>query len=752
MPRARPYAPPVLNRRELLASAAAGVAFSGWRGATAAAGAPTAWAAALASAPDGPGWPGFACVGVANLRVADGQAVLEAGSDVFPDDPRPVAFAIDRRFRDGSVSAEATRTGAETGVVARRTSHRHYYAATYRQEEAALVLFRRSGDEVDELARTPALAIRPPVNLTLECTGSAPTRLQARLVDATGASFATSAADGHPPLQGPGDPGVLTRATTLFPSEGNDALPALGNVHLLPYGIQEGNAFIESPAGQPVIDVIRERSTASFRHFGVRTNESFGVTAPSVVAATTGVPGGRGTTVHVATDLPARVAIEVASGPGFRNPLRIDAGRTGDFEAATARIKATTGGETLYWRPVVSRSGRRATGPARTFRDVDGLESSASVKLAVAACASQFGPIFGHLARREPDVFVWQGDLNYPDTHGPLAQSLSGYAGIWRDFLANPRMAPVLERTCFVAGRDDHDYGVQDAHSRNQKAFGLKPWDALMARAPYHRFSAGAMDVWVLDQRLFKTPPSAPDTEAKTLLGAAQRDWLLRTLAASRAPFKVICSPCTLSPAKPENPRDGNWSGGYTAERDLLLRHITARVTGRTVFVTGDTHYTMVYDRGGLFEARPCPLDIPVPNDITLSDPRAAATLSGRPGVAYADDAHGHFALLAADAEDDRARLELTLVRQDGSAAYTKRFEEPLPADPATPRARRRRSGTGDLGAGMQAPAAGRVPAGGARVGGLPFTGGRPLLAAMAGTAVAAAGALARLALRRRRR
>ena len=49
----------------------------------------------------------------------------------------------------------------------------------------------------------------------------------------------------------------------------------------------------------------------------------------------------------------------------------------------------------------------------------------------------------------------------------------------------------------------------------------------------------------------------------------------------------------------------------------------------------------------------------------------------------------------------------------------------------------------------MQVPAAGRVPAGGARVGGLPFTGGRPLLVAMAGTAVAAAGALARLALRR---
>ncbi len=101
--------------------------------------APPGWRADLAAAPDGPGWPGFACVDVANLSTQGGEAVLEAGSDVFPNDPRPVAFAVDRRFRDGSVIATATRTGSEAGVVVRRTSHRHYYAAIYRQEEAALV-------------------------------------------------------------------------------------------------------------------------------------------------------------------------------------------------------------------------------------------------------------------------------------------------------------------------------------------------------------------------------------------------------------------------------------------------------------------------------------------------------------------------------------------------------------------------------------------------------------------------------------
>ena len=47
-------------------------------------------------------------------------------------------------------------------------------------------------------------------------------------------------------------------------------------------------------------------------------------------------------------------------------------------------------------------------------------------------------------------MFVWQGDLNYPDTHGPLAQTTSAYGGIWRDFLANPLLEPILRETAFA--------------------------------------------------------------------------------------------------------------------------------------------------------------------------------------------------------------------------------------------------------------------------------------------------------------
>ena len=110
-------------------------------------------------------------------------------------------------------------------------------------------------------------------------------------------------------------------------------------------------------------------------------------------------------------------------------------------------------------------------------------------------------------------------------------------------------------------------------------------------------------------------------------------------------PVQGVCSPCTLAPLR-ANTRDGSWAAGFTAERDLVLDHIRERVRGRTLFVTGDTHWTMVYDRDGLFEARPCPLGIPTPNDITLTQPQAAEDAQKVPGVVYADDDRGHFALL----------------------------------------------------------------------------------------------------------
>ncbi|HEX8120500.1 MAG TPA: alkaline phosphatase D family protein [Solirubrobacteraceae bacterium] len=666
-----------VSRREVLvAGAAAGAALALQRTAAVAT-ARRSWSRTLdfAAAGDGLGWPGWTSPGVANLHRGGGVGVLEAGSDVFPCDPRPVAFAVDQRFRDGEVGATFTATGAGAGLVLRRVGPRDYYAAVVDDEEKALLILRRTPAGAVELARTEFDGGAGRVQLTFGAQGAHPTTLTA----ATDSGATVSVVDGARPLQRAGDPGVLATARTLFPSEGGPVLPSLGNLHLLPYGVQEGAAVTGSPLGQEVMTTIRERSTAALEEITIRASGRPRRTAPSVVAATTGAPLRGGAVLRVATDVPARVEIELSRDPRFRRSRRVRVGPTNDFGAVLPSLAGFKEGRTVHWRARLRRGGVQTVGPARSFRVLPKAGSPAGATIAIGACASQFGPSFDQLAARAPDLFVWQGDLNYPDTVGPLAQSVSGYAGIWRDFLANPRMAPIFERALFAVQRDDHDYGVQDANSTNLVPWGLEPWEGLMERRHHYRFSAGLADFWVLDQRRFKTDPEAEDTPDKTLLGAEQREWLLRTLAASRAPFKVVCSPCTLAPLK-ANARDGSWASGFTAERDLLLAHVREHVAGRTIFVTGDTHWTMVYDRDGLFEARPCPLGIPTPNDITLTDPNAAEDARRVPGVVYADDDRGHFALVEVSGSGDGgAQLDLTLVRDDGEVPFRTRFEQALP-------------------------------------------------------------------------
>ncbi|MEJ7783448.1 MAG: alkaline phosphatase D family protein, partial [Solirubrobacteraceae bacterium] len=656
---------PHVSRRELLAAGAVAGAALHLPGAAVAG--PSAWTERLDFSALGPGdgWPGWTCSGTANMRRADALGLLEAGSDVFPCDPRPVAFAVDRRSRDLEIRAVVEAAGAGTGLVLRRVGPRDYYAAIYDNEQRALVLVRRGGFELDELARVSFVGGSGPLRMAFSARGRGPTVLEATLEQAGALPVTVHARDAVPALQGPGDPGVLATARTLFPSEGPPVLPALGNLHLLPYGVQEGQAIIGSPIGRPVLDTIRERSTAAFREITVTGSGRRLVTPPAVVAAVNGTPIRGGATLRVASDLPARVQIELAFDPAFKRSRLLPAERTNAFGAHLAPADGLPPGRRVYWRARLRRRGHETVGPVRSFRSLPAAGNSARTTLAIGSCAIQFGPIFDHIADRRPDVFVWQGDLNYPDTVGPLAQTVPGYAGIWRDFLANPRLAPIAERTPFAAQRDDHDYGVQDANAGNLVPWGLAPWRALMERRLYHRFSAGLADVWVLDQRRHKSDPGEPDSEAKTLLGPRQRAWLLKTLAASSAPFKVICSPCTLAPL-PANQRDGSWAAGYTAERDLLLDHLANEVPGRTVFVTGDTHWTMAYESEGLFEARPCPMGIPTPNDITLTQPQAAEDARAIPGVVYADDERAHVAFLAVSGRRGVARLDLTLERDDG--------------------------------------------------------------------------------------
>jgi hypothetical protein len=681
----RPAREGELTRREVLAAGAA-VGAAAVLPAAAASAASRTDRLDFSTVRDRRGWPGrWRTVGVANLRVAQGEGRLEAGSDVFPSDPRPVAFVVDRRLRDAEIRAVLTSPGLAPGVVLRRVGPRSYYAAIYDTEGRQLMIVRRQGglasgdpsglaaERLDRLAAIPVAAAEAPLTLGLSARGTRPTTLRADLVDAAGNEHRVEASDGQPALQRSGDPGVLATAWTLLGTD-EETISPLGARRLL-LAIQEGAAALDTPPGQAYLARVREASTASFRSIEISSTERPRPTVPSVVAATSGLPIARGARINLAADLPARAQIELSYDRRFKHSRIVEAGRTGDFAAVIATVRGLEPGRRVYWRARLRRGAEESVGPRRSFRVLPAPGGAGRVALAIMACGSEFGPIFEQIAARRPDVLIWQGDLNYPDVAGPLAQTTSGYAGIWRDFLANPRLQPLLGGSQLIPQRDDHDYGLQDYNASSDVPHGITPWRALMSNRLHHRFAAGMVEVWTLDQRRHKSLPTEPDTTAKTLLGPRQRRWLLRTLASSPAPFKVICSPCTLHYG--DNARDGNWGNGFVAERDLLLEHIARNVSGRTIFVSGDSHDTMVYDRDGVFEVRACPVDIP-----TTRDHPGIVGPGGTPGegvagsgVVYAD-LERHYCAVEVDASGDRATMEVTLVKENGVEAHSKRFEQ----------------------------------------------------------------------------
>src|SRR5919198_1633977 len=377
-----------LSRRELLATGlAAGATLT--VGAAPARGQPAARRRRLdfSTLPAGPGWPGWTCLGVANLRRDGGEGLLEAGSDVFPCDPRPVAFAVDFRFADGRVEATIARAGAGAGVVLRRVAPRAYYAAICDTEQQALLIVRRTASSVTELARSVVGPVATPLRLSLEALGTNPTALQARLETAAGSSFQAAARDDSPALQRRGDPGVLATARTLFPSQGPAVLPALGNLHLLPYGVQEGQAFMQTAVGQEVLAQIRERSTVALTDIVARTGQRPRPSAASAVAATTGAPVSGGALLRVASDLPATVRIELSSDPDFRRSRLLPAQRTGPFLAAFAKADGLRPGSRVHWRARLRRRGTETVGPTRSFGVLPELGGGRRARIAVAACA-----------------------------------------------------------------------------------------------------------------------------------------------------------------------------------------------------------------------------------------------------------------------------------------------------------------------------------------------------------------------------
>jgi len=161
-----------------------------------------------------------------------------------------------------------------------------------------------------------------------------------------------------------------------------------------------------------------------------------------------------------------------------------------------------------------------------------------------------------------------------------------------------PELQPLLASTHHYAIWDDHDFGPNDSdrsfiHKEKTASTFQQFWGNPTFGLPGQPgittfFQFQDIDFFLLDNRYFRSPNYRRTGEA-TILGKGQLQWLIDALAASRAPFKVVCIGGQVL-----NTYAGyeNYANHHAEERAYLLKQIELEGIKNVIFLTGDRHHT----------------------------------------------------------------------------------------------------------------------------------------------------------------
>jgi alkaline phosphatase D len=230
--------------------------------------------------------------------------------------------------------------------------------------------------------------------------------------------------------------------------------------------------------------------------------------------------------------------------------------------------------------------------------------------------------IFRPMADRRPDFFLFVGDTIYADHSCNMpdavpgadfvATTLGGFRAKHRHQRRDPALAALLAVTSVYAIWDDHDVRNDFAGPHEplmpigRQAFleywPLAPPDEEPGRL-YRSARWGALvEVFILDTRQYRSANAEPDGPAKTMLGPAQRRWLIERVTGSDAVWKIVVSSVPLSVPTGRAGRD-SWSNaaasgqpregetGFAVERDALLRAFRQRGVRNLVVLAADVHH-----------------------------------------------------------------------------------------------------------------------------------------------------------------
>lgn len=256
----------------------------------------------------------------------------------------------------------------------------------------------------------------------------------------------------------------------------------------------------------------------------------------------------------------------------------------------------------------------------QTLRTAPDPDQPALVRFAFSAdVRSNRTEIFEPLVAGAYDFYLNLGDWPYADDD-PAPFELFGYRARHRAARRWHGIDGLLAATPLYCIYDDHE--VRNNWDEKLRASepdwvgaALAVWDEYFPTRGEHRYRSirrgRNLELFVLDTRMFRSTNADPDGAAKTMLGAEQKAWLIDSIRASDARFKLVVTSVPLAYGAGN---DGWWS--YAAERDEIAGAL-AGLDG-VLFLSADRHFFAALSHGGLREYHVGPLTAgvaPLPDD-----------------------------------------------------------------------------------------------------------------------------------------
>jgi len=208
--------------------------------------------------------------------------------------------------------------------------------------------------------------------------------------------------------------------------------------------------------------------------------------------------------------------------------------------------------------------------------------------------------IWDTIAKREPAAFLWLGDNIYIDD--PKSRTRQ------RVYYYRRQLRPEFRRMSASSAQysiwDDHDFGANDVSGGieiDKPAWKIPVWRVFQEnwanpgygggeKQPgcWYSFHIGDVDFFMTDGRYYRDFKGA-----QTMLGDAQKKWLLAALKASKGTFKVIASGTLWTEHADKGGADSWW--GVKKEREEILSLIDRENIGGVILLSADRHRTDVY-------------------------------------------------------------------------------------------------------------------------------------------------------------